>query len=336
MRQHGLQVRPLREFVRTTDSDHDGPIFPNLARGFPQTVPSAVGRDITYIRITAGFVYLAVILDAWSRRVISYTLGRQIDTRLALAALRAAIETRRPPRGCIHHSDRGAQYAAEPYRRELAEHGLVGSMSRRGNPHDKGKAESFMKTIKCEEVYLSEYRTHADVIATLPCFIDEVYKTSRLHSALGYLSPVRFEELHAHTQVQFPLNECPAHGVHSIEVGQHSTGVDRVSREVRRLITRMAIRSFSEVRQDPWRASHARFQRLSSHATGRHQAGRQHSHGGPLFAINRSPSLANEKEQSDTEPLSLSICSYWCTSCDLWQALPRYALGFPTVLTNHS
>jgi putative transposase len=106
MRQTGLQVRPLRKFVRTTDSDHDGPIFPNLARGFRPTGPNQLWvGDITYIRIASGFVYLAVILDAWSRRVIGYALGRQIDTRLALAALRAAIETRRPPPGCIHHSE---------------------------------------------------------------------------------------------------------------------------------------------------------------------------------------------------------------------------------------
>ncbi len=159
MRESGLQVRPLRRFVRTTDSNYDGPIFPNLARGFRPTGPNQLWvGDLTYIRIAAGFVYLAVILDAWSRRVIGYALGRQIDTRLALAALRAAIETRQPPHGCIHHSDRGVQYAAEPYRQKLAEHGLVGSMSRRGNPYDNGQAESFMKTIKCEEVYPSGLR----------------------------------------------------------------------------------------------------------------------------------------------------------------------------------
>ena len=202
MRENGLQPKVRRRFVATTDSDHNGPIFPDMAKNMELSERDQLWvADLTYVAIPSGFAYVAVILDAWSRRVVGYAIGRSIDARPALAALRAAIASRRPPPGCVHHSDRGSQYAAQAYRQLLAAHRLVGSMGRRGNPYDNAKAESFMKTLKVEAVYPIEFESFEDAAAYLPRFIEAVYNRRRLHSSLDYMSPVQFEEQHVRSTV---------------------------------------------------------------------------------------------------------------------------------------
>lgn len=196
MRQRGLLRKTKRRWIKTTDSNHSQRIYPNLTANLIVTVPNQVwAADITYIGIRNGFVYLAVILDLFARRAIGYSISRNIDTALCLAALNMAIVNRNPPKGVIHHSDRGVQYAAHDYVNALLQYGFLISMSRKGNPYDNATAESFFKTLKAEEVYLWEYRTLEDVQIRLPFFIQEVYNHKRLHSSLGYRPPVEFEEL---------------------------------------------------------------------------------------------------------------------------------------------
>ncbi len=152
--------------------------------------------DITYIQLSKEFVFLAVLIDVFSRRCIGWELSRNIDTELTLDALRKAFRTRKGDdlKGLVHHSDQGVQYASKEYVDYLKEHGIQVSMSRAGNPYDNAFAESFIKTLKCEEVYLNEYGTFNDALANIDNFIEEVYNSKRLHSSIGYKSPVNFEK----------------------------------------------------------------------------------------------------------------------------------------------
>jgi transposase InsO family protein len=190
-------LRKRRRFIVTTDSNYGYHIYPNLAGDFTPTGLNQLWvSDITYVRLFQEFVYLAVILDAFSRRVIGWELSRQIDTELTLAALQLAINTRAPcPPGLIHHSDRGVQYAAIDYTQMLEEHQIRISMSRKGNPYYNAQCERFMKTLKYDEVYLTEYEDLADARRRIGRFLDEVYNCRRLHSAIGYLPPAEFEQL---------------------------------------------------------------------------------------------------------------------------------------------
>jgi transposase InsO family protein len=196
MKESDLLCRVKRRFVNTTDSRHRLPRYSNLTRGLAISHLNQVWlADITYIRVRRGFIYLSAILDAFSRRIIGYAISPSLDASLALEALRMAITMRSPGPGVVHHSDQGVQYASAEYTEELKAQGFLISMSRRGNPYDNARMESFFKTLKQEEVYLYEYETIEDARARLPCFLEEVYNRKRLHSALGYVPPEEFEDL---------------------------------------------------------------------------------------------------------------------------------------------
>jgi len=195
MREDNLLCLRRRSFVVTTDSNHNLRIYPNLAKDITPTIINRLWvADITYIRLRREFIYLAVVLDAFSRRVVGWALGRTLEADLAIAALRMALDERMPSPSLVHHSDRGVQYASTQYTALLKEHQASISMSRRGNPYDNAACESFMKTLKYEEVYRNEYRDMEDALASIAQFIEQVYNQTRLHSALGYLPPAEFEQ----------------------------------------------------------------------------------------------------------------------------------------------
>jgi transposase InsO family protein len=196
MREDNLLCVRKRKFVVTTDSGHSRKVYPNLAGEMSLTgINQLWVADITYIRLEAEFVYLAVVIDAFSRRVIGWALERTMEDDLSLAALRMALESRRPSPGWVHHSDRGSQYASGDYTELLKAHGCRISMSRKASPWENAACESWMKTLKNEEVYRQEYRNLAEARACMVQFIEQVYNQKRLHSSLGYRPPAEFERV---------------------------------------------------------------------------------------------------------------------------------------------
>jgi transposase InsO family protein len=194
MREDNLLCVRRRKFVVTTDSNHGRKVYPNLARNMILTATDQLWRaDITYLRLRDEFVFLAVILDAYSRRVIGWALDRTLEDELPLAALDMALARRTVQPGLVHHSDRGSQYASKEYTDRLRAHQIAISMSRKANPWDNAACESFMKTLKYEEVLRNEYRDLAEARTSIREFLEKIYNQKRLHSALGYLPPAEFE-----------------------------------------------------------------------------------------------------------------------------------------------
>jgi putative transposase len=195
MREDNLLAIRKRRFVpQTTNSKHDCDVALNVARRLTPTAANQLWvADITYVRLGVVDVFVAVVMDGFSRKIVGWNLGPKLTTELALTALKEAIESRQPAPGLIHHSDRGVQYASASYVDTLIQHGMIPSMSRPGNPYDNAKCERFMKTLKQEEIRCSEYRDMEDLRAHLDIFFDRYYNTARLHSALGYRSPDEFE-----------------------------------------------------------------------------------------------------------------------------------------------
>jgi putative transposase len=212
MRQDNLLSLRRRKFVITTDSVHDWKVYPNLARYLQVSgINQLWVADITYVRLQQEFIYLAVILDVYSRRVVGWNLNRQLDSGVSVRALEMALRGRRPGPGLVHHSDRGVQYACTDYVKRLESNDITISMSRPGNPYDNAWAESFMKTLKAEEVNGQRYRNFQHAESCIATFIEEVYNQQRLHSALGYRSPTEFEA----GQKQ-PLGRMSSEGGHGI------------------------------------------------------------------------------------------------------------------------
>jgi len=195
MRVDNLLCLRRRKFILTTDSKHGLPIYPNLAKDMRLTgINQLWVADITYIRLAVEFVYLAVVLDAFSRSCVGWALQRSLEAALVLEALRMALRRRHPTPGLVHHSDRGVQYAARDYTQVLEQREIQISMSRRGNVYDNSLAESFIKTLKYEEVYRTEYHHLEECKASMQQFLEKIYNQKRLHSALGYRPPCEFEK----------------------------------------------------------------------------------------------------------------------------------------------